>query len=108
MTLTSVPDMTSNLIIDKNILLFNSNKTLIDITIDFLNSMVGRCKNSNVVWDIINSQLGERFNLYGIKVVFDDAYYLQGLLYHFNIGIDWSRIKSKKGFDPVFVSSSLN
>jgi hypothetical protein len=45
MSLTSSTDMSSNLIIDKNILLLNSNKSLLEITTDFLNSMVGKFKN---------------------------------------------------------------
>ena len=108
MTLTSTTDMSSNLIIDKNILLLNSNKTLIDITIGFLNSMVGKDRNAEVVWEIVNRELRERYNLYGIEVVFNNGYYLQGLVYHFNVDIDWKQIRGKKGFDPEFLHSSIS
>ena len=100
MNLTASTDMSANLIIDKNILLLNSNKALIQITVDFLNSMVGKSKNAEVIWEIVNNELGDKFGIYNAELAFNDGYYLQGLVYHFNVDINWNLIKTRKSFDP--------
>ena len=45
--------------------------------------------------------------MYNVELAFTDGYYLQGLIYHFNLNIDWNAIKTKKSFNPEFTTNTI-
>ena len=78
-----------------------------DIILNHLNVMVGKSKDGPVIWEIIDDQLGERFGVFKVDLSFEDGYYLQGLVYHFGVEVDWNKLKGKKGFSSEWNRSVL-
>jgi hypothetical protein len=52
--------------------------------------------------------MGRKYDIYNVQLAFNDGYYLQGLIYHFNLKINWNAIKTKNGFDPKFTTSIIS
>lgn len=76
---------------DKDAEILECNNRLISNLVDFLNSTVSETESSENTWKSINKQAEYHFNVSASKLELAQKYFIQALVYHLNIALDWSR-----------------